>query len=400
MQTIRLDICRYQVSEGICVKQGDVGRKFQVKITDCGEDYAIPTGAKLSVWYSGTSGEGNYSEINGVSAFQVEGNTVTVEMIAQMMMNKGGGTLCLIIHRADGGQLGMWSIPYLVEGVPGMNSAAAENYYTALSETAAKALDSAMRAETAAGYFEESVLPVEHGGTGADTAEGAIQALGAMKSTLVHEVYVIEQNGPTLDETLKEIFDNKVKGTNKVIQVKRGAGIDYNDLEQFSLGYGSDWMILMTKSSSKYGAMIAWQYGEEYTLIKTRSVYKGVWSVWENHTPNLVDYSWEKLWENADPIKTKFTKQVIQNSKFSKYKTLWVLWRHSNNYGYTGYEPVYSGMAVRIYPAATLGTNNIPETFRYFNRTDIDKISFQSGYKNGSVDESACIPVAIYGVRY
>ena len=128
MQTIRLDICRYQVSEGICVKQGDVGRKFQVKVTDCGEDYAIPAGAKLSVWYSGTSGEGNYSEINGVSAFQVEGNTVTVEMIAQMMMNKGGGTLCLIIHRADGGQLGMWSIPYLVEGVPGMNSKAAENY--------------------------------------------------------------------------------------------------------------------------------------------------------------------------------------------------------------------------------------------------------------------------------
>ncbi len=396
MQTIDLDICRYAATQSICVKQGDVGRKFKVRVMDCGEDFLIPDGARLSVWYSGTSGEGNYSEINGSSAFQVEGNVIIVEMIAQMVMNKGGGTLCLIMHHKNGTQLGMWSIPYLVEGVPGIDSKAAQQYFTALSETAAKALESAQRAETAAGNFEDGILPIKHGGTGASSAPEALSALGAMSNTLVQDKYVIASTGTTLDETIDHIYSQMENDTNKIISVVH----DGVDLSRFSLGGGSNWMILITRSTRNWGSAFAWQYGSAYTLIKTRSFYEGVWGAWKNHTPDLVAESWVELWKNYDPVYTKFPKQIIQNEAFSGYKTLWVLWRHSNGYGYGGYEPVVTGMSVRIYPAAKLGEYNIPETFRYFSRTDSDKISFQSGYKSGSVDESACVPVAIYGVKY
>ena len=150
MQTIKLDISRYDVPETVCAKQGDVGRRFQAKLTDSDKEYSIPEGAKLSVWYSGTSGSGNYSAIGKNSAFSVNGSTVTVEIITQMLKNKGGGTLCLMLHGVDGTQLAMWNIPYIVEEVPGMGSQAAGQYYTALSEVAAAAADSAARAEAAA----------------------------------------------------------------------------------------------------------------------------------------------------------------------------------------------------------------------------------------------------------
>ena len=134
MQRINLDISVKEEVPFLRAKQGDVGRKFQVVVTDNGAQYLIPTNAVVSVWYSGTSGEGNYTQIAERSAVSVEGNTVTVELIAQMLKNKGGGMLCLVIHSADGNQIGMWNIPYICDPVPGFESAAAEEHFTALSK--------------------------------------------------------------------------------------------------------------------------------------------------------------------------------------------------------------------------------------------------------------------------
>ncbi|MBP3478630.1 MAG: hypothetical protein J6K03_03995 [Oscillospiraceae bacterium] len=134
MQRITLDISVKEELPFLRAKQGDVGRKFQVVVTDNGAQYLIPTDAVVSVWYSGTSGEGNYTDIAEHSAVSVEGNTVTVELITQMLKNKGGGMLCLIIHSSDGAQIGMWNIPYICEPVPGFESAAAELHFTALSK--------------------------------------------------------------------------------------------------------------------------------------------------------------------------------------------------------------------------------------------------------------------------
>lgn len=135
MQTIHLDISEKSAQCQLFTKQGDVGRKFKVVLTNAGEAYAIPEGAVLSVWYSGTGGEGNYTHIDQSSAFVIDGNTVQVEIIAQMTAVRGGGELCLIINSADGSQIGLWNIPFITEAVPGADSETAQNYYTAFSQT-------------------------------------------------------------------------------------------------------------------------------------------------------------------------------------------------------------------------------------------------------------------------
>lgn len=138
MQIFNLDLTEKRIIPLLFAKQGDIGRKFKVIITDGGAEYQIPADAAVSVWYSGASGNGNYTEIGEDRAVSVVKNEITVELITQMLTNGGPGALCLVINTADGEQLGMWSIPYMVESVPGMGSAAAEQYYTAFSKSAAE----------------------------------------------------------------------------------------------------------------------------------------------------------------------------------------------------------------------------------------------------------------------
>lgn len=165
MQIIELDLARKHPIEGdysiIQAKQGDVGRKFKVILTDNDHEYPVPQGAVFSVWYFGTSGEGNYSKIGQNSACVIEGNTVTVELITQMLANHGGGTLCLLMHGQDGTQIGLWNIPYAVEKVMGADGQAATQYYTALSECATMSANSARVAEEFASLAAERVAYAE-----------------------------------------------------------------------------------------------------------------------------------------------------------------------------------------------------------------------------------------------
>ena len=129
MQIISLDLSVKMDVPFLQAKQGDVGRKFQAVITDGGTAYNIPSGTTLSMWYSGTSGEGNYNQIGldddflrSRSAFTISGNTVTVELVAQMLSCPGGGTMCMVMNSAEGEQIATWNIPYIVEKIPGANS--------------------------------------------------------------------------------------------------------------------------------------------------------------------------------------------------------------------------------------------------------------------------------------
>ena len=136
MQTIELDLAMRRIVPLLHAKQNDVGKKVAVVLTDNGAAYSIPGDVVFSVWYSGVSGDGNYTAIDGRSAFSVSGNTVTVELITQMLQNKGPGQLCLLMNKADGTQLGLWNIPYFVEEIPGAGSEEATAYYTAFLEAA------------------------------------------------------------------------------------------------------------------------------------------------------------------------------------------------------------------------------------------------------------------------
>jgi hypothetical protein len=134
MQTIYIDISNKGVIPTIYTKQGDIGRKFLVVFTDAGKSYQIPQGALFSVWYDGDSGEGNYTDIGESSAFSIDGNKVTVEIISQMVGTPGSGVICLVMTKATGGQIGSWNIPYICEEVPGIGSEVATEYYTAFSK--------------------------------------------------------------------------------------------------------------------------------------------------------------------------------------------------------------------------------------------------------------------------
>lgn len=134
MQTIYLDISNKGVIPTVYAKRGDVGRKFEVVLTDSGLPYSPAGGSAFSVWYSGASGEGNYTDIGDKSAFSVNGNKVTVEMIAQMLSNDGDGVLSLVLNDPNGNQISTWNIPYVCESVPGANSEEAKSYYTAFSK--------------------------------------------------------------------------------------------------------------------------------------------------------------------------------------------------------------------------------------------------------------------------
>ncbi len=134
MQTIKLDLAKRYTLENVLAKQGDVGRHIAFSLTNEDAPYPIPSGAVFTVWYSGASGEGNYTSVGQHSAFNIVGDTVEVELITQMLVNPGSGTMCLTMHLADGTQIGLWNLCYICEPVPGADSAEAKTYFTAFSE--------------------------------------------------------------------------------------------------------------------------------------------------------------------------------------------------------------------------------------------------------------------------
>ena len=154
MQTINLDISNKGVYPCIYAKQSEVGRKFLAVITDGGVPYNIPENSLLSVWYEGDTDAGNYSSIEEKSAFVIDGNKVTVELVAQMLLKPGNGELCLSITHGDGGETNTWNIPYCVEYKPGAGSPVPTEYYTAFQEMASLVAKYAEEAKKASQSME------------------------------------------------------------------------------------------------------------------------------------------------------------------------------------------------------------------------------------------------------
>lgn len=209
MQTIHLDIAQKNTIPVVYSKQGDVGRKFQAVLTDNGLPYTIPQEAGFSVWYNGSAGEGNYSMVGQRDAFSISGNTVTVELITQMLV-PGGGILCLVLNAADGTQLGLWDIQYTVEAIPGMDSPEAQQYYTAFSEVATKAMEAVAHVP--------QILPVHRGGTGASTPEDARAYLGAATRGLV-ESYLRATSDAELDAYIVHFINKMPDHTVRIVSV-------------------------------------------------------------------------------------------------------------------------------------------------------------------------------------
>lgn len=180
MQTIYLDISNKGSYPCIQAKQGEVGRKFLAVITDNGVPYNIENDFLLSVWYEGDTDAGNYSSIEDRSAFTVDGNKISVELVAQMLLSPGNGELCLSVSRADGGEISTWNIPYCVEHKPGAGSSVPTEYYTALTEAGAIAAEQVWlvknEADRASEYSASAKASAESSADSAAEANNAASA--------------------------------------------------------------------------------------------------------------------------------------------------------------------------------------------------------------------------------
>lgn len=267
MQTIYLDISNKGVVPTIYAKQGDIGRKVQVIFTDSWIPYKIPENAKLSVWYDGDSGDGNYTDVGDKSAIVVENNKVTFELITQMLNNDGEGIVCLIMNVGEE-QIGSWNIHYLCENVPGFDSEGASSYFTAFSESVNKLKDTD-KTLTKEGY------PADAKATGdkidnlsaADVgaAPGGWGFGGAMD-------YIVDENG-TFETKLDEIL----------------AGMESHSVKQFSF-FDSKGL----HSTKFYGRL--WKYTQNYATLEAvnyngnkalKCKLSGHWDPWEWENPPM-----------------------------------------------------------------------------------------------------------------
>lgn len=161
MQTIKLDIAQKNNVPLLYVKQRDVGHVFAIELYENGVPYEGIEENNFAVWFSGASGDGNYTEIGDATAVSVDGNLVEVQMIMQMLNEPGDHEMCVVMYGQGGNvQKGFWNIPYFVEAIPGADSEGATEYYQAFLDAQKKAEEAADRAEDAADRAEGAAAKI------------------------------------------------------------------------------------------------------------------------------------------------------------------------------------------------------------------------------------------------
>ena len=255
MQTIYLDISNKGVVPTVYAKQGDVGRKFLVVLTDSGVPYSLPAGSVFSVWYEGDSGEGNYTDIGEQSAFSINENAVTVEMIEQMLSVAGNGILCLTLNKADGGQIGSWNIPYVCERIPGFESEEATSYYTAFSETVKNLQKMVETDPTVPAWAKQPQKP----------------AYTAVEVGAAPAGYGLGEGATEIDSWANAVRNGYYR-------------YSYDTPD----GNGNGWHGIVANYSTALCNQFVWKTWDAGTRMATRRVYDGVAEPWEWGNPPMI----------------------------------------------------------------------------------------------------------------
>lgn len=158
MQTIKLDVSQKNNVPLLYVKQRDVGHKFAIELYENGTPYTVDEENTFAVWYSGASGDGNYTEIGDEAAIFVDRNHIEVQMIMQMLNEPGDHEMCVVMYGQDNEQNGFWNIPYFVEPIPGADSKPAIAYYQAFLKAQENAEKAAQEAKDAAKVAAENAV--------------------------------------------------------------------------------------------------------------------------------------------------------------------------------------------------------------------------------------------------
>lgn len=329
MQVINLDLSVKGVIPLLHAKQGDVGRKFKAILTDGGEAYPVPAGAAVSVWYSGASGTGNYTDVGTESAVSVSGNEITVELITQMLANPGKGIVCLVLSTAGGDEFGMWNINYCVEPRPGINSVAAQEYYTAFS-----------KAVSELSYPDESLsVP----GKAADAA-----ATGAALASKAPSGYGLGVSGAPAN--FSEVDTIKKNGWYAFV-------CQNTTICNITFHYAFMEVIVWDGNNCRQNLYPV----SNMSVMLTRNCFGGAWNPWECYNPPMelgLEYRTTERY-NGKPVYVKTVRHTLpaDTGNTSSVTTLAINGNVSNVDSIVDVSGVYVGTDSKKYPIPGMGGN-------------------------------------------
>jgi hypothetical protein len=82
----------------------------------------------------------------------------------------------------------------------------------------------------------------------------------------------VTSTSTSLEEQINTIYTSMPENTSEFVSVLSKTG-------NTSIGGGSNWQLLISKTNNNYGAIVAIQYGNP-VVIKTRGLYAGTWRDW------------------------------------------------------------------------------------------------------------------------
>lgn len=291
--------------------QEDVGTKFKVILTDNGQPWCSGEDALLSVWYAGSAGEGNYTEIDGRSAFTINENTVEVELITQMLSCDGAGMLWLMLSDGNGNRTTLCRLPYIVLQGPDSGSEAVQQYYTAFSEYVTQMEAAADRAEAAASKAE-NMVPLDGskaltgnmnvGGYRIQNLEDPSDAQDAVSLRYAQGAFAPAGYG--LGGSSTKIITTVAQLDNIVWNGWARFACVGTQINGFWFNYASVFVINIAQTDSVWQEL---RPAASNTLLRRFRDGSGVWSEWEFENPPMVvnvEYRTTERWRDK-PVYTK-----------------------------------------------------------------------------------------------
>lgn len=147
MQKAIIDLSKNGIIPVFHAKQGDTFRRVAITLLDNGLPYDTAADA-VSVWYSGPSGEGNYSD-----GIEKDGSTLTILVNPNMTAASGRHT-CAVMLSNESGRCTTWNFCVEVAYTPALGSEEAKAYFEAFEAGELAADIAAVDARTAKAVAE------------------------------------------------------------------------------------------------------------------------------------------------------------------------------------------------------------------------------------------------------
>ena len=105
---------------------------------------------------------------------------------------------------------------------------------------------------------------------------------------MVTRTISVTESSASLEEQIDAIYANMARASSEAVWLSQ----QYTT----TIGSGSDWILLITKTNPNYGTIIAWQYGHP-VVIKTRGLVNGTWGGWNQITVNSGEIITSANWQ-------------------------------------------------------------------------------------------------------